>query len=91
MPADEPPAASRPARHLRVRVTEEGRHKVDLTLPAGAAGHLSDLMPGDLGEKLRDRGVDVGGIAISAAERGFPPGELFAMIDGAKQVRVWLE
>lgn len=80
-----------PARHLRVRVTEAGQTRADLTLPVAAAEHLPDLIPADLTEKLQDRGLDVAAIAAGAAARGFPPGNLFGLTEGSKQVRVWLE
>lgn len=79
------------ATHLRVRVMEAGRPKVDLTMPARAAAHLADLVPADLGEKVRELGIDVAAIAATAAADGFPPGELFRLQDGGKDVRVWLE
>ncbi len=79
------------ARHLRVAVSDGGRSRVDLTFRAAAAESLPDLIPDDLAEKLRDRRLDVRGIADAAVAGGFAPGELFRLAEGSKLVRVWLE
>lgn len=79
------------ARHLRVRVCDNGSQRVELTFRAQLAADLPDLVPEDVGGQLAARAVDVHAIARTAAEHGFPPGELFELRDGAKHVRVWLE
>jgi len=79
------------ARNLRLRVVDAGTVRADLTFPATAAAHLADLTPPEVAEKLVARGIEVAAVAASAAERGFPPGDLFTLNDGTKQVRVWLE
>jgi hypothetical protein len=79
------------SRHLRVRVSEAGRTRVELTFAAAAAANLTDLVPPELEERLRERHVDVGRIAAEATASGFAPGELFSLADGEKVVRVWLE
>jgi predicted unusual protein kinase regulating ubiquinone biosynthesis (AarF/ABC1/UbiB family) len=77
--------------HLRVAVWESGQARVNLTFKAILAASLPDLIPDELGEKLRARGLDVQRIADEAAERRFAPGELFLLTEGSKLVRVWLE
>ena len=47
------------SRHLRVAVYEAGEVRVDLTFKAVLAESLPELIPDELGEKLRARGVDV--------------------------------
>jgi hypothetical protein len=79
------------SRHLRVAVWEGGRARVDLTFKAALAGSLPDLIPDELGEKLRELRVDVRRIAEEAVASRFAPGELFRMAEGSKLVRVWLE
>ena len=79
------------SRHLRVAVWEAGQVRVDLTFKAVLAESLPDLIPDELGEKLRARGLDVQRIADQAARRRFAPGELFRLTEESKLVRVWLE
>jgi predicted unusual protein kinase regulating ubiquinone biosynthesis (AarF/ABC1/UbiB family) len=79
------------SRHLRVAVWEAGQVRVDLTFKAVLAESLPDLIPDELGEKLRARGLDVQRIADHAAGRLFAPGELFQLAEESKLVRVWLE
>jgi predicted unusual protein kinase regulating ubiquinone biosynthesis (AarF/ABC1/UbiB family) len=79
------------SRHLRVRVEEGGQVRVDLTFKAALAESLADLVPPELEDKLRDRGLDVRAIAAGAVERDFAAGELFRLAEGTKLVRVWLE
>jgi hypothetical protein len=79
------------SRHLRVAVRVAGQVRVDLTFKAVLAESLPDLIPDDLGETLRARGVDVQQIAGLAAKHHFAPGELFRLTEGSKLVRVWLE
>jgi hypothetical protein len=79
------------SRHLRVAVWEAGQVRVDLTFKAVLAESLPDLIPDELGEKLRARGLDVQRIADHAAGSLFAPGELFQLAEESKLVRVWLE
>jgi len=92
--ADKPPAAGGCkvlSRHLRVAVWEAGQVRVDLSFKAVLAESLPDLIPDELGEKLRARGLDVQRIAEEAVGRDFAPGELFRLTEASKLVRVWLE
>jgi hypothetical protein len=79
------------AQHLRVRVINAGKVKVDLTFPARAAATLPDLVSGDLAGRLAERGIDPAKLAVDAVASGFAPRDLFDMNEGEKQVRVWLE
>jgi predicted unusual protein kinase regulating ubiquinone biosynthesis (AarF/ABC1/UbiB family) len=76
---------------LRVAVWEAGQVRVDLTFKAVLAENLPDLIPEELEEKLRARGLDVQRIADEAALSRFAPGELFRLTEGSKLVRVWLD
>lgn len=79
------------SRSLRIRVTRSGRTKAELTFPAAAAENLPDLIPPEVEPRLAARHIDVAGISRSLIERGFPPGELFALEEGRDDFRVWLE
>ena len=79
------------SRKLRIRVMEGAVRKVDVTLPAGALRGLPRLVPEKTLEKLRRRSVDIAQITKTALANDGSPGELFALEDGEKVVRVWLE
>ena len=76
---------------LRIRVTEWGKDRVALAFSAAATDHLADLIPPDLGPKLKARGIAIPTIVDRAKASHYAPGELFCLEDGPKQVRVWLE
>ncbi len=79
------------AARLRIQVLEHGRQKVAVTFRSRAAVFLHELLPDDLVPKLADRGIDVRAIEAAVVKNGFAPGELFALDEGAKRIRVWLD
>lgn len=68
-----------------------GATKVDLILRAQVADHLSDLLPDDVHAKLEARAIDVAAISRAVVAGNFAPGELFALNEDPKGIRVWLE
>ncbi|MES1256302.1 MAG: AarF/ABC1/UbiB kinase family protein, partial [Acidobacteriota bacterium] len=76
---------------LRIRVDRNGENVVQLSFGAAAVGHLEELVPDDLGARLRGRGIDLAQLAQRTVAAGYPAGDLFTLSDGEKQVRVWLE
>jgi hypothetical protein len=84
-------AGAAQARHLRVRVSRDGRAQVDITFRAQAARHLEGLIPDELLPRLAEQGIDVVALAKEAVECGFAPGPLFELEDEEKCVCVWLE
>jgi predicted unusual protein kinase regulating ubiquinone biosynthesis (AarF/ABC1/UbiB family) len=76
---------------LKVEVVRDGQRVVAITFPAGAVAHLADLVPSDLHEKVRHRGISLEALARDAVARGCPPGDLVALDDAGTRVRVWLE
>jgi hypothetical protein len=76
---------------LHILVTEAGETKISLTFGAGAADSLASLVPIELRDKLHQRQIDLPAIAAEAQRTDYAPGELFALHDGAKTVRVWLD
>jgi len=79
------------SRFLKIRVTENGACKVELTFPAHRAADVADLMPEDLGPKLAGAGIEVAGLARKALATRFEPGDLFRFHEGSKEIAVWLE
>jgi len=76
---------------LRIRVSERGKTKAEVSFRAAVAENLPDIVPPEIERKLVARGIDVQKIAIDAAIANFPPGELFHLDEEEKQFRVWLE
>jgi hypothetical protein len=76
---------------LRIEVRKGELVTVDLSFPASCAGRLSDLVPLDLAQRIRDKGEDLAAYSARAAGSGYAPGELFTLHETEKSVRVWLE
>ena len=76
---------------LHISVVENGADRVSLTFGAGATDNLPDLVPYELRRRLHERAIDLVSIAQNARQNNYAPGELFALEDGAKRVRVWLQ
>lgn len=84
-------ARAEAAQTLRIAVSDGGCTRVALTFRAQTAGWLEELIPDDVAARCAERGIDVVGLGRRAAAGGFAPGELFALRDGTRDIRVWLE
>lgn len=92
LPAEVPgPSLDSLARHLRVRVTREGRDTVSLRLPARAVEELDQLLDDELLERIAAQGVELAELVRGARESGYAPGEVFRLEDASRAVRVTLE
>ena len=80
-----------PATSLRVRVARDGEQVVQLTFAAAAVGHLQELVPAEMLDRVRAHGIDIRQVSERAIAEGYQPGELFVLDDGGRTVRVWLE
>jgi hypothetical protein len=89
--ADARAALAPDQKRLLVRVTDDGRMKVQVTFGAGVTEGLADLVPDEVVPLLDARGIDAAAIGRDAIERGLPRGELFALDEGARTVRVSIE
>jgi predicted unusual protein kinase regulating ubiquinone biosynthesis (AarF/ABC1/UbiB family) len=76
---------------LRLRVVRNGEPVVQLSFKASAVGHLQELVPEDLGERIRRRGLDLVRLAEQAVADGYPAGDIFTLTEDDRTVRVWLE
>ena len=76
---------------LRLRVVRNGEPVAQLSFSAVAVGHLPDLVPEDLRERLGRQGIDLALLAAKAVAGGYPPGDIFTLAEDDKTVRVWLE
>jgi hypothetical protein len=79
------------ADYLKVRVTEDGKQIVNVTMPATQVAQLDTLMPEDTLANIQDSGVDIGAIGKTACESGIIPQELFTHEQGNRVYTVWLE
>ncbi len=79
------------AKDLCVRVMKGPKQLVRLKLPARAALDLVSLVPEDVRHALRREGTDLGRIQSRLTSTGLHPQEIFALDDGDKRYRIWLE
>jgi predicted unusual protein kinase regulating ubiquinone biosynthesis (AarF/ABC1/UbiB family) len=80
------------AETLCIRVKENGRQKVFLTMPASSVYSLIDLMPEDVIDHIRKSGViDLEAILKRVRETNAAPQTLFELERGEKHYRVWLK
>jgi hypothetical protein len=79
------------AQWLKIRVSEAGTTKVELTANATGIDDLEQLLDPDLMTKIRDRHIELEQIVRDIRRRGYTPGPVFEMDEGAKHIAVWLE
>jgi len=79
------------ARHLKMRVRENGRTKVELTQYASRIDHLGDLLDEDVKQRIERQGIDLVKIVADVRRGGYTPTHIFELTEGAKQIDVWLE
>jgi hypothetical protein len=77
--------------HLKIRVRERGEIKVEVTSRATEIDNLSDLLDDSLRQKITDRGINLSHIVADIRSHGYLPGPVFDLLDGSKQIQVWLE
>ncbi len=76
---------------MKIRVTENGRTKVELTTLAASIDHLQDLLDEETTQRIQQRGIDLSAVTADVRRRGYAPGPVFDMTEGAKQIAVWLQ
>jgi hypothetical protein len=74
-----------------ISIKECGSQKVKLTLPVLAVDNLRDFMPADVGAKLDSRGIDVDTLVKNVRRNGYRPQEVFSLIDGNREIMVYLK
>lgn len=79
------------ARHLKIRVTDNGQTKAQITYRAAVIENLESLIDDELKGRIESRGVKLSDLVADARRRCYAPGEVFQLVDGSKQVSVWLE
>lgn len=79
------------SRQLKIRVSEAGQMRVQISQPAGTLERLAELLDEQLLLRIAEQGVDLAAITQSAQARNYAAGPLFECSIGAKQIAVWLE
>lgn len=79
------------AQYLKVRVMENGKQVVNVTMPAIQVSQLDTLMPEDTLASIEQSGIDVAAIAQAACVSGITPQKLFSHEQGDRIYTVWLE
>jgi len=79
------------AKHLKIRVVDDGRTKVQLTHRASAIDNLDDLLDEPLKKRIDDQGINLSEVVASVRRGGYRPGNVFDLDDDKKQILVWLE
>lgn len=80
------------ASQLRVRITKNDIVTVDVTLPAGSARWLIDLIPEDVMTKIRAELIPIDSIqdTLAQSQKLFPQ-DIFELKEPLRQVKVWLD
>lgn len=79
------------ADHVRVEVTEDGRQKVKVSLPASAVDHLEELIEPETLAKIEAAGVDLEAKKREIRRRAYAPQEVFSLEEDRRVIRVWLD
>jgi len=89
----EPPVAAQQglAEHLCIKVTQDGRPKARVTLPARVVERLDELIDGALHDKIQERGIDLKELIREVRRNQYAPQPIFSLTDGTKLYEVWLE
>jgi hypothetical protein len=80
------------AENLRVRVSKLGEERVNVSLPAGSARWMIDLIPADVLVRIHEEGIPIDDIQqeLIASEELQPRG-IFKICEAERTVEVWLE
>ena len=79
------------AKHMKIRVTHNGKLKAAISTSASSIEHLGDLLDDELQNQIAQRGIDLNEVVAEARRRCYAPGTVFELEDGSKHVVVTLE
>lgn len=79
------------AQNLHLHVTQNGKTKVQLSLPRSSVECLEDLIDDELMQKIQDEGIDLEKIVQKTRQSGYRPGEIFSIKKLNKKISVYLE
>ena len=79
------------ARNLRIRVSEHGRTKVQVTHCASAVDRLDSLIDEAIKQRIEQQGIELQQIVSDVRRRGYAPGEVFRLTGQSREILVWLD
>ena len=79
------------AQHMKIRVIENGKTKVQLTQAASNIDRLDDLLDDDVKTRITEQGIDLREIVADVRARAYAPGPVFELTADAKTIQVSLE
>jgi len=81
------------AKYLKIRVDENGKTKVQLTMKRSVVENLRDIIPDDTMVRIEEQGISVEEILEHTRKNLYKPSELFHLTipEMNKEIRVWLE
>lgn len=79
------------SRWLKLRVRERGTVKVQLTMAARSIDDLEELIDEPLRKKIEAQGTSLARLSTEVRQRQYRPGSVFSLIEGEKEIDVWLE
>ena len=74
-----------------MRVTENGRTKVEVTQYAANIDRLHELLDEATKDRIVEQGIDLDQLVTSVRQQGYAPMRVFDLSHGDKQISVWLE
>ena len=91
VPADPTTSFATLAKHLCIRVTDQGVVKAKVTLPAAAIDDLETVISPDVLERIRDRGLCLRQIVKNVRAGRYAPQRVIDIHDNGKRCEVWLQ
>jgi hypothetical protein len=88
---DQPNSEPTTLTKLRIKVNENGLEKVYLELPATSVIDLEAMIPNEVKETIRAKGISISEIRDSAIRSGYISQVLFEAETTSKRYKVWLE
>lgn len=82
--------SSTKGRFLKVRVSEDGKEKVNVNLPLSLARFALKFVPDSARQEMLGKGIDVDSL-ISSITAELPMGKLVAVEDGGESVEIFIE
>lgn len=78
------------ASSLVIHVTEHGKSKAQITLPAGAVERLGDFIDEDLEAKIKARGIQVESLIERVRANHYAPQPIFSLQEGERNIEIKL-
>ena len=91
IPSDSSTSFACLAKHLCIKVTDSGKVKAKVTLPAEAIDELHDVIDPEVRQKIESRGITISEMVRKVRKTQYAPQEVFNLQDGNKRYEVWMQ